>query len=81
MAQRKKTRAEIVRQIDVNKADIQRLFGGSYRKVCKTFDAASEIDDEELGRFRFDKTTVRLSTVCKVKGTTIRQLMMQSAEN
>lgn len=81
MAQRKKTRAETVRQIDVNKADISRIFGGSHKKVSRLFEMASEIDDEELGRYRIDTSKVRLTTVCKIKGVTLNQLLRQSESN
>lgn len=74
MAQKKKTRIETAHLESLKKTDIQNLFRCSWEVACKIFEAASEHDDEELGKYRFETNKVRTLSVCYVKSMTLKQL-------
>lgn len=72
--QRKLTRIEIAHLESLKKSDIQKLFVCSWNTAVQIFNAAAEHDDEELGRYRFEKNKVRTLSVCFVKKMSLHQL-------
>lgn len=76
MPARAKTRSEILQQVYLTKADIQRLMKVSYPVAVKIFDKALAIDQSEL-QFRPWETRVRLQTVLNINGVTYTQLEKQ----
>ena len=76
MPARAKTRSEILQQVYLTKADIQRLMQVSYPVAVKIFDKALAIDRSEL-QFRHWETRVRLQTVLNINGVTYTQLEKQ----
>ena len=75
--QRLKTREEIVTQPFVNKADIQKLFLVGYSTATKIYQAANQLDDDQLGIYRIEPTKVRITSVCKVSGVSLNTLQKQ----
>lgn len=78
--QRKLRRIEIAHLESLKKSDIQKLFGCSWYVASQIFEAAAEHDDEELGRFRFEKNKVRTLSVCHARRMTLDQLYKMADE-
>ena len=71
-----KTRADIIQQTYLTKADIKRLLVVSYPVAVRIYDQALDQDRAEL-KFRPWENRVRLHTVLGVAGITYTQLEKQ----
>lgn len=71
-----KSREEIALQFYLNKADIAKLWQLSFVKASKVYNLAKEIDDKEL-KYHPEETKVRMTSVCKVMGVSLRVLKEQ----
>ena len=74
---RKKSRIEVSRQVYLNIADIMTLFQLDYYKGKRLYDAANQIDSEELSSFRIEPRKVRIQTVCKLADVNLDKLQKQ----
>lgn len=75
--QRIKTRDEICRQFYLSQADIRKLLLVGFAQSKRIYTFASEIDDKELAQWRIEPFKVRLTSVCRVIGTTVPALQKQ----
>ncbi len=75
--QRMKSRDEICRQFYLSQTDIRKLLQVGYSQAKRIYGFASEIDDQELNKWRIEPFKVRMTSVCKVIGTTVPALQKQ----
>lgn len=69
--QKKKTRTEIATQPYLCINDIRTLFSVSYATAKRIYGYAKEIDDKEV-KHKIFPTKVRMTSVCKVTGQSLK---------
>ncbi len=75
--QRMKSREEISTQFYLSQTDIRKLLQVGYSQAKRIYGFASDIDDQELNKWRIEPYKVRMTSVCKVIGTTVPALQKQ----
>lgn len=75
--QRMKSREEICTQYYLSQTDIRKLLQVGYSQAKRIYSFASDIDDQELNKWRIEPYKVRMTSVCKVIGTTVPALQRQ----
>ena len=77
MSKTKKTREQIVNQIYVSQEDIRRLFQIGYDKSKDLYRMCDEVENEELGKWRYEHRKVRMNTLLKISQVSLDQLRTQ----
>lgn len=77
IAQRLKNRLEIAQSPYLCTNDIRRLFEIGSTKAQKIYKFASELDDQELGKWRAEERKVRIESVMTVTGKKLETLLKQ----
>ena len=80
MCQRMKTRKEISTQAYLTQADISKLLLVSRARAKRIYEYARKKDDAEL-TYIIEPTKVRLTSVCKVIGMTIKAVQALAIAN
>ena len=80
MCQKLKTREEISTQAYLTKADTSKLLQVSREKASRIYCFARAKDDEEL-KYIIEPTKVRLTSVCKVIGMTVKTVQALAIAN
>lgn len=74
MARTVKTQEQLKKSLYLTKTEISRLFGCGNTAAGKCFDAAQRLDVHDLKDNYFNYSKVRMSSVLKVLGITVKEL-------
>lgn len=74
MAQRKKTRHELLGERYLKKVEVMRLLGCSQLAANRIYAKADKLDDEKFGSYRAEPHKVTIESVCAVEQLTLQTL-------
>lgn len=73
----RKSNEQILDQVYVSIEDIRKLFRIGYSKAKELYGMCDELEDLELGAWRYERRKVRMATLLKVSQVDLSQLRRQ----